>query len=53
MTTEKTLKNRKRRKRKKEKSRQKDHETFADRAIESEMDKAMGIPNDDIEWLTQ
>jgi len=28
-----------------------DEESMADRAVQAELDRAMGIPNDDIEWL--
>jgi hypothetical protein len=28
-----------------------DDESFADRAINAEIDRACGIPNDDIDWL--
>jgi hypothetical protein len=28
-----------------------DDESFADRAVQAEIDRACGIPNDDIDWL--
>lgn len=28
-----------------------DDESFADRAIQAEIDHACGVPNDDIDWL--
>ena len=51
MKTEAEKKKRKRQKRKKKNRVEKDHESFADLAIQAESDRAMNIPNDDIDWL--